>query len=99
MNTPWTYDVDYCTETGSSHAILGKDGGLIVEELGPEGTGKHLERAVECVNAMEPGGKVERLIRTVGHIAYALEQDGRTADGTTKAGAAGGLRRALEPFS
>ena len=39
--------------------------------------------------------RVKKLERVIGHVAYALEVDGRTADGMTKAEAAATLRAAI----
>ena len=100
---PWTLRVtDDHDPSMAITEIVGADGELIADDVDyyPEPVRPaNAAHIVECVNAMEPDGKVERLLRSLGHIAYALEQDGRTADGTTKAGAAASIRAALEPFN
>jgi len=50
----------------------------------------------EIASAPEMATRIERLERRMGHVAAALEADGRTADGMTKAEAVASLRELLE---
>lgn len=108
--TGWKLETDHTPEFGTEAYILGPRNELIVEEMGPEATVEHFEHMVKCVNeAPELAERIaalerakahdhetlDRLERVIGHVAYALEVDGRTADGMTKAEAAATLRAAI----
>lgn len=92
---PW----EHHKEADDTAHIFSDDYGSILTihrtSYNPTDVNANAARIASCVNALEGIEDPATFIRTVGHVAYALTMDARTADGMTKDAAAATLRAAL----